>query len=147
MEAFKEEREGHITMMLGGNVIVVDIDIAVDRSVMDNPSMDLSSVKTSYAVSNGAAGSTTAGSASLDGYLNDSLRAFLSEVQKDEELQDPEEAARIGARIADDFRYLMDMDQLAFREAENGLRWFNIMDLLSVEAERFAQKEAESVAG
>ncbi|THH00798.1 hypothetical protein EW026_g1786 [Hermanssonia centrifuga] len=147
MEAFKEEREGHVTMMLGGKVIVVDIDIALDRSVMDNPSMDLSSVKTSYAVPNGAAGSTTAGSASLDGYLNDSLRAFLSEVQKDEELQDPEEAARIGARIADDFRYLMDMDQLAFREAENGLRWFNIMDLLSVEAERFAQKEAESVAG
>ena len=147
MEAFRDESDGRLTMMLGGKVIVVDINLAVDRSDAEAPKINLISVKTSYAVPNGAGGApTTAGSISLDGFLADSLRAFLTEIQKDEELQDPEEASRISSRIADDFKYLMDLDQLALREGDQGLRWFNSMDMLAAQAESVASKEAKSVA-
>lgn len=147
MEAFRDESDGRLTIMLGGKVVVVDINLAVDRSDPENPKISLTSVKTSYAVPNAAAGgSTTAGSISLDAFLADSLRAFLAEVQKDEELQDPEEASRVSSRIAEDFKYLMDLDQLALREGDQGLRWFNSMDLLAVQAETIATKEAKSVA-
>lgn len=147
MEVFKEdEADGKITVMLGGKVMVVDINIAVDRTAPGRPVMKLSSVKTSYAIPNQSQGSTTNGSISLDGFLADSLRSFLDQIQKDEELQDPEEAARVSSRLSEDLRYLMSLDQLALREGDQGLRWFTHLDELSVHAEEVASKEAESVA-
>lgn len=147
MESFKEDEiDGRMTMMLGGKVIVIDIDISIDRTNPNSPVIRLNSVKTSYAVPNGTAGSTMAGSISLDGFLTDSLRAYLAEIQKDEDMQDPEEAARIASRISEDLNYLMTLDQLALREGDQGLRWFNSMDLLAVQAEDVASKEAASVA-
>lgn len=151
MEAFKdEERDGHLTMTLAGKVVVVDIDLSLDRQDPQNPSVSVSSVKTSYAVPNATTGPTsshTAGSISLDGYLSDSLRDFFREVQKLEEDQDPEKSAHIGTQIGDSFKYLMMSDQLALHEGDNGLRWFNNVDLLAVEVEKFAAAEARAISG
>ncbi|KAJ3519988.1 hypothetical protein NM688_g9223 [Phlebia brevispora] len=147
MEAFREDGvEGRLTVTLGGKIVVVDINLRVDRPETDDSTINLTGVKTSYAVPNGSTSSTIAGSISLDGFLTDSIRAFLREMQKEEELQDPEEAVRISRRICDDLKYLMALDQLALREGDQGLRWFNSMDLLAVQAEAVATKEARSVA-
>ena len=154
MEAFKEdEHDGKITIMLGGKVIVVDITVAVNRTEPDWPKMSLASVKTSYAIPGQAqaqgsqgGGTTTGGSISLDGFMTDSLQAFMDEIQKDDELQDPERVARMATRMAEDVKYLMTLDHLALREGDQGLRWFTNMDLLSVHAEKVAYHEAESVA-
>ena len=78
MEAFREEeRDGRVTLTLGGKVIVVDINLSIDRQDPQSPRLSVISVKTSYAVPGGAAGSTTQGSTSLDGFLTDSLAEFL----------------------------------------------------------------------
>lgn len=147
MEAFaEEERDGRITMMLGGKVIVIDVELAVDRSNPLSPELAVTGIKTSFAVPGDTASSTSSGSTSLDGFLTDGFRAFLTEVHKDLELQDPEQAARIGSRIAESLRYLMQLDQLALQETDNGLKWFNGIDLLSLELERFATSEASAVA-
>ena len=143
MEAFREEeRNGHVTLILGGKVIVVDMNLAINRTDPLNPRLSVSGVKTSYAVPNGAASSTTSGSTSLDGFLTVSLGEFLNVVQKHEELQDPEETSRIGSRIAASLKYLMRLDQMALEEGDAGLRWFNIVDTIALEVERFAGEEA-----
>ncbi|KAI0071781.1 hypothetical protein K474DRAFT_1668625 [Panus rudis PR-1116 ss-1] len=148
METFKEEeRNGRMTVVLGGKVLVVDIDFSVDRSDPQSPVFGVSGVKTSYAVPNGAASSTTEGSASLDGLLADSLRNFLKEVQKDEESQDPMEAARLGRQFSEHLKYLMKSDQLASREGDHGLHWFNgIDDLAAKILEPLATEEATNLA-
>ena len=148
MESFKEEeREGRMTVVLGGKILVIDIDFTVDRSDLANPRLGVAAVKTSYAVPNGAVGTTMDGSASLDGFIADGLRRYLDEVQKSEDEQDPVHAAHIANYLAEHLQYLMRLDKLALREGDNGLRWFNGMDRLALEiVEPFAVKEAEAVA-
>lgn len=147
MEVFKEEeRGGRITMMLGGKVVVVDTELAVDRSDVQNPVLSVTAVKTSFAVPNGTSTPTSSGSTSLDAFLSENISTFLAEAQKDPEEQDPENAARIGGRITDHLRYIMKMDQLALQEGDSGLRWFNNIDALSAEAETFAAKECSVVS-
>lgn len=144
METFKEEeRQGRMTVVLGGKVLVVDIDFSVDRSNPDSPVLDVANLKTSYAIPNGMAGSTTEGSRSLDGFLADSLRAFLKEVQKETALQDNIEAARLSGLLADHLAYLMKLDHLALREGDGGLRWFRDLDVLALKVEEFAMHEGE----
>ncbi|TFY58921.1 hypothetical protein EVJ58_g6110 [Rhodofomes roseus] len=85
METFREEeREGRVTVVLGGKVLVIDIDLAVDRADPERPAVSVANVKTSYAIPNVATSSTTQGSASLDGFLADRVRAFLKELALDE---------------------------------------------------------------
>lgn len=142
-------------MLLGGKVIVIDVELTVNRSDAENPTLSVASVKTSYAIPNGTTGNaaangttgpTTAGSASLDGFLTESLRAFVVEIQKDLELQDPEKAEQIGRRFTGALKYLERLDQFALHEGEAGLRWFNGVDILSLETERFAGIEAQTVS-
>lgn len=149
METFREQLEGgRISVVLGGKVLVVDIDFSVDQAIEAIPVLGVTSVKTSYAVPNGAANtSTTAGSASLDGFLTECIRRFITEVQKDEDSQDTMEASRLGSLIAEHMKYLMKQDQLAAREGDSGLRWFNGIDRLAADIlEPFATKEAVRVA-
>ncbi|CCL99840.1 uncharacterized protein FIBRA_01864 [Fibroporia radiculosa] len=147
MEAFKEEeREGRMTIVLGGKVLVIDIDLLVDRRNFERPIVSVANLKTSYAIPNGAATSTTQGSLSLDGFLADRLRAFLTEVQKDAEQQDSLHAARLANLVAEDLAYLMRLDQLALSEGDGGLRWFSEIDTIALETERFAKSEAEAIA-
>lgn len=142
MEVFKEDGgDGRITIMLGGKVIVIDMELAVDRSNQSEPTVTVASVKTSFAVPNGSSGSPSPGSTSLDGFLTNAVKEFLVEVQND-----PEEAARMGARFAENLKYLMKLDQLAVQEGDHGLRCFNACDLLALEVERFATTEASVIS-
>ena len=60
MEAFKEEeRNGRMTVMLGGKVLVIDVDLAIDRTDPEKPTVSVAAVKTSYAIPNVATSSTT----------------------------------------------------------------------------------------
>ncbi|KAI0930632.1 hypothetical protein AcV5_007296 [Taiwanofungus camphoratus] len=147
MEAFREEEfAGRMTVVLGGKVLVIDIDFAVERTDADNPKIALASLKTSYAIQSGAAGSTTEGSRSLDGFLADRLAEFLTEAQKEVDAQDSVRAARLSTQFSQHLSYLMRLDRLASGESDGGLRWFNDIDLLSLETEQFAASEAKAVA-
>lgn len=148
METFKDEvRDGHMTVVLGGKVLVVDIDLSVSRSDPSNPVLGVVNVKTSYAVPNGAASSTTEGSDSLDGFLADSLTAYLAEVYKEENARDALEAERLANEFSRHLKYLMKLDQLALREGDSGLRWFNNIDHLARQVlERLATVEAEVIS-
>ena len=146
MEAFKEEeRNGHMTVVLGGKVLVIDIELAIDRADPTKPGVSVATVKTSYAIPNVATSSTTQGSASLDGFLADRVRAFLVEVQKEPREQDSVEAARLGALCSESLKYLMRLDQLALEEGEGGLRWFSDIDALAQDSERFAVSECQAI--
>lgn len=154
METFKEdfERENKMTVVLGGKVLVLDIDFSVDRSDPTKPRIDVKTLKTSYAVQGGTNdGSTSAnmeGSASLDALLAGSIREFLIEVQKDLEEQDALEAERLGKVVAEYLKYLMMLDKLAAKKEENGggIRWFADMDKLGAAVEQFAASEANVIA-
>ncbi|EED83025.1 predicted protein [Postia placenta Mad-698-R] len=148
METFREEeREGRMTVVLGGKVLVIDVELSVNRSDPDCPMVTVAGLKTSYAIPNTASGSTTQGSLSLDGFLADRLQAFLTEVQKEPEEQDCLRAERFGRLFSEDLIYLMQLDQLALNEGDGGLRWFSDIDALAQETEKFAIMEAEAIVG
>lgn len=134
-----------MTVVLGGKVLVIDIDLAVDRADPNRLAVSVANVKTSYAIPNVATSSTTQGSASLDGFLADRVRAFLKEVQREPQEQDSVEAARLGALFSESLKYLMMLDQLALDEGDGGLRWFSEIDALALDTEKFAISEAQGV--
>ena len=151
MEAFPEaESAGRRTLVLGGKVLVLDVEFAL------RPRADVVGVRTSYAVPNGVAGGNAAGSASLDGFLVDALKAWVTEVQR----SDREDAAgeleinggsgvttaRFGREVSESLRYLMRLDRFASREGDSGIRWFNDIDTLGGTLERLAQAEARAIA-
>ncbi|PCH43561.1 hypothetical protein WOLCODRAFT_103768 [Wolfiporia cocos MD-104 SS10] len=147
METFREEeREGRLTVVLGGKVVVVDIDFAVDRTDPENPSISVASVKTSYAIPNSASGTTTQGSSSLDGLLAECISAFLAEAHKDPQQHNNVRAAQISKLVSEHLAYLMRLDHLALSENDTGLRWFNNIDVLTSVSERFAANEAQAVS-
>ena len=151
MEAFKEEeREGRMTVVLGGKVLVIDVDLAINRADPGKPTVNVANVKTSYAVPNGGSvGTTMQGSASLDGLLRNSFGAFLEEVQRaagvDGDGQDGVRAARLGKTCQDHLKYLMMLDHLALAEGDAGLKWFGEVDQLALEVESFATSEAQVI--
>lgn len=150
METFKDDsREGGggISVVLGGKVLVVDVDFSVDETNLPESKITVSSVKTSYAISNSGSGSSnTGGSISLDAFLKESIQNFCSEVRKPEAYRNLEEAARLGTVILDQLRYLVMLDQLAARKEDNGLKWFTDVDQLCPILEGFAKSEAEIIA-
>lgn len=146
MEAFNDpERDGHSTVVLGGKVLVVDIDFVVDHTTPEHPVVDVAACKTSYAIPNSTSTSSTGKSTSLDGFLAVAIRAFLREVQKDDAQRDSIEAARVGRLLSDHFAYLMKLDHLALSEGEGGLRWFTFIDRMSLDVEKLASSEAEAL--
>ncbi|RPD73523.1 hypothetical protein L226DRAFT_101651 [Lentinus tigrinus ALCF2SS1-7] len=143
MEAFNEpESDRRIAVVMGGKVLVVDIIFAVDRTDPVNPVIDVSSLKTAYAIPNSTADSSTGNSISMDGFLAGAIRAFLKEVQKDDAIRDNVEAARIGSLLSDYFSYLMKLDHLALSEGDGGLRWFTVIDRMAIDVENLASREA-----
>ncbi|RDB24907.1 hypothetical protein Hypma_008046 [Hypsizygus marmoreus] len=149
METFKDEgREGGICLVLGGKVLVVDVDFSIDRTDPLKPILQVFSVKTSYANSNGIEGSASNsnGSISLSAFLHESFRNFCVEAQKPEDVRSLEEAARLGKVISEQLQYLVMLDTLAARKEDGGLRWFVDVDALCPALENFARIEAESVA-
>ncbi len=146
MEVFNEpERDGRTTVVLGGKVLVIDIDFAVDHTDPENPIIDVATLKTAYAIPNSTGDSSSGNSISMDAFLASAIRAFLKEVQKDDAQRDSVEAARLGSLLSDYFSYLMKLDHLALSEGDGGLRWFTVIDRMALEIEALASKEAKAV--
>jgi len=135
-------------MVLGGKVLVVDVDLSVDKTNVLQPNIKVSNVKTSYAMSNAVSGSASnsGNSTSLDALLYGTIEKFYTEVQKPECVRDSEEAARSGATILEQLRYLVMLDKLAARQEDGGLRWFADVDQLCPVLENFAKSEGEAIA-
>ncbi|KAJ4468289.1 hypothetical protein J3R30DRAFT_1695143 [Lentinula aciculospora] len=146
METFKDQvGEGIISFVFGGKVLVVDLELSIDRADPSNSKILVSKVKTSYAISTPDA-TTMDGSLSLDAFLKDTFQSFFKEVQKSDEHRDPVKAAKLGSIILDHFRYLVMLDRLAERKEDGGVRWFVDVDQLCTVVEAFAKSEAEAVA-
>ncbi|KAG6862328.1 hypothetical protein C0995_016026 [Termitomyces sp. Mi166 len=148
METFKDDgRQGGISVVLGGKVVVVDVDFSVNKSKLNTPKIMVSSVKTSYAIT-GSDGTTSnsEGSSSLDEFLRRCIQNFCDEVQKPEDLRNFEEAARLGVVVTQQLQYLTMLDKLAARKDDGGLQWFTGLDKLCPTLEVFATSEAEAVA-
>ena len=146
MEVFNEpESNGRIIVTLGGKVLVIDAEFSIDRTDATRPVTDVASLKTAYAIPNSTSESSSGHSRSLDGFLATAIRAFLAEIQKDDEKRDSVEAARIGNMVSSHFSYLMKLDHLALAESEGGGRWFSFIDKMSLEIETVASKEANVI--
>ncbi|KAJ3850061.1 hypothetical protein EV368DRAFT_46079 [Lentinula lateritia] len=146
METFKDQvGEGTTSFVFGGKVLVVDLELSIDRTNPLNPIIVVSKAKTSYAISSPEA-TTMDGSLSLDAFLKDTFQSFFEEVQKPDEHRDPVQAARLGRIILDHFRYLVMLDRLAERKEDGGVRWFVDVDQLCTVVETFAKSEGEAVA-
>jgi hypothetical protein len=145
MEMFKEEvSDSRIAVVLGGKVLVLDLDFAIDRlSDGPRPHLDVSRVQTSYAVPNPAGASNTEGSTSLNSFLERTIKSFLVEVQKPDDERDVLEAERFGKLILEQLKYLMMLDALAARKEDGGVKWFVDVGKMIMEV---AKDEAESVA-
>ncbi|KAF8891714.1 hypothetical protein BD779DRAFT_1437561 [Infundibulicybe gibba] len=149
METFRDEsRIGNISVVLGGKVLVVDVDFSIEGAETSTPKITSANVKTSYAISNNPTGSapTTAGSVSLDACLKGSIHNFCLEVQKPEESHNPIQAKKLGITVLQQLRYLVMLDKLAARSDDGGLKWFVDIDQLCPVLEEFARCEAEAVA-
>ncbi|KIK68860.1 hypothetical protein GYMLUDRAFT_255495 [Collybiopsis luxurians FD-317 M1] len=146
METFKDQvGEDTISFVFGGKVLVVDLELSIDRTDPLNKIIGVSKAKTAYAISSPEQ-TTLDGSLSLDAFLKDTFQAFFLEVQKSDDLRDPVEAAKLGSIIVDHFRYLVMLDRLAERKEDGGVRWFVDVDQLCTVVETFAKSEAEAVA-
>ncbi|KAG6888002.1 hypothetical protein C0992_009955 [Termitomyces sp. T32_za158] len=148
METFKDDgRQGGITVVLGGKVVVVDVDFSINKSELERFEITVSSVKTSYAIT-GSDGTTanSDGSPLLDEFLRRCIQKFCDEVQKPEDVRDLEEATRLGVVVTQQLQYLVMLDKLAARKDDGGLQWFTGLDKLCPTLEAFAASEAEAIA-
>jgi hypothetical protein len=147
MEVFRDDsREGGaMTLVLGGKVLVVDVDFAVDKSNPTHHHLSITGVKTTYAIPSGDS-PVTDGSSVLNNFLTTNMRNFCQEVQKDEDTLDPLEAARLGSLVFDHLKYLVVLDRLAERKDDGGIRWFIELDKLYSTLTDFARQEASVVA-
>ncbi|KAK7472915.1 hypothetical protein VKT23_001020 [Stygiomarasmius scandens] len=145
METFQEDRPGGINFVFGGKVIVIDVDLLIDRNDPSNPSVAVSNVKTSYAISP-EPDSSMSGSVSLDAFLRISFQNYLTKVQLPEELRNPLETAQLASIIVEHLHYLVMLDKLAEQKEDGGVRWFvDINDLCNV-VENFSKSEAQIIA-
>ncbi|KAG2015904.1 hypothetical protein CC2G_009126 [Coprinopsis cinerea AmutBmut pab1-1] len=129
------------TIILGGNVIVVDIDFVIERTNPLKPRVSVSRVKTSYAIPSAQSTSTA-----LDGFLLNIIQAFCVEVQQPEDVRDPQKAAKLGENVLLQLQYLVMLDQLTQRQHDGGLKWFTALDEVGPTVEGFAVKEASAIA-
>ncbi|KAJ7590744.1 hypothetical protein C8J56DRAFT_541069 [Mycena floridula] len=142
MEMFRDE--GSLSLVLGGKVLVIDVDFSIDKSNPLEPVLAVENVKTSYADASGLP--NTDGSISLDAFLKQDMRNFCAEVQKEEESRNPVQAAKLGTIILDHLRYLVTLDRLAARKDDGGIKWFVDLDQLCSVLENFAKDEAKVIA-
>lgn len=149
MESFKDEqREGNITIMLGGKVLVVDVDFSISKEKPSGRRVRVASVKTSYATMDDVSGtsSNTKGSISLDAFLAETIQKYCDEVQKPEDRRDGVRAARLASNILQQLHYLVMLDRLAEKKDGPRAAWFVDTDELCSKVEEFARSEAEVVA-
>lgn len=149
LESFKDEqREGNITIMLGGKVLVVDVEFSINKENPLKPRVHVASVKTSYATMDDALGtsSNTKGSTTLDAFLAETVQKYCDEVQKTENERDSIRAAKLAANTQRQLRYLVMLDRLAEKKDGPRATWFVDTNELCHKVEGFAASEAGVVA-
>ncbi|KAF9445919.1 hypothetical protein P691DRAFT_777244 [Macrolepiota fuliginosa MF-IS2] len=149
MESFKDDgRGGNVTVLLGGKVLVVDVDFSINKENPMRPRARIAGVKTSYATSDDASGasSNTKGSISLDTFLAENIQKYCDEVQKSEDERDAIQAAKLASNVLQQLRYLVMLDKLAEKKDGARVAWFVDTDELCPKVETFAKSEAEVVA-
>ncbi|KAK2467821.1 hypothetical protein APHAL10511_000116 [Amanita phalloides] len=147
MEAFKDEgKEGIVTVLLGGKVLVIDVDLSIDRSEPGKSRIRDASAKTSYATMNSSSnnGGNANGSPYLDKFLSKSIQSFCNQVQDGD--PDPVKAAGCIRSISKQLQYLVLLDGLAARKDSAGVKWFIDLDEQWPMLENLAKEEAAVIA-
>lgn len=145
MEAFQDgSREGCATVVLGGKLMVIDVDFVVQRNDLLKPKLTVTNVKTSHALLPGNSNSNT--SSPLDSFIAREIQNYCEEVQKDEESRDPQLIASVRRRISEHLRYLVLLDGLASRNNDGGNKWFTDIDELFPVLDELVKIEAQAVA-
>ncbi|KAI4526160.1 hypothetical protein K525DRAFT_189837 [Schizophyllum commune Loenen D] len=141
-----QKKTGNFVMTIGGKVLVIDADLAIDNIDPSKPTVRVSGTKTAYAYADGAP-STEDGPVSLDAFLVMDLQKFFEEVQKPDDERNPVRAAKLADVCTEHLAYLNLLDKLAARPGPaGGLRWFNVFDSLCHSLQAFAKREAEAAA-
>jgi hypothetical protein len=147
MEAFREEEnEGRVPLLLGGKVLVLDVDFQISRDDPAGLKITVVAAKTSYASADGAT-TIASSSVSLAGFVQDCLSEFLALAQAHEDERDVVQIARLAQRIRGHLAYLMRLDKLAKAEGDLGVRWFTGLDELASSLEARAITDARTISG
>ncbi|KAJ3518125.1 hypothetical protein NLJ89_g42 [Agrocybe chaxingu] len=145
METFKDDsRQGGTTVVLGGKVLVVDVEFAVDLHDPLKPTLRVASVKTSNALNPHSSSPST--SPLLDSFLADCIEGYCVEMQKPEYIRDPQRASSFRKSVLDHLRYLVLLDGLASRKDDGGIRWFTDIDEFYPTLNVVAKNEASFIA-
>ena len=127
MQAFSPEEGADTTLMLGGEVLVLDVTLAASTSAAAEPT-----VRMSYAGSGEGRPSPA-----MDGFFSRLVRRAIKRDGGDE---------GDGRRLRDALGYLMRLDRLAAQEGNAGARWFGEVDALAKELTNITQEEAALLA-
>lgn len=145
METFTDDsREGGSTVVMGGKVLVIDVDFVIERDNPLKPRLQVANVKTSNALLPGNTNPST--STMMDAFLKDSIEKYCIEMQKSEELRDPLYAASLRKEVLNHLRYLVLLDGLASRKEDGGIRWFTDIDDIYPTLNGVSRTEAEAIA-
>jgi hypothetical protein len=125
MQAFPPEEGVDTTLILGGQVLVLDVTLA---AAAIEPT-----VKMSYAGSG-------------EGRPSPAMDVFFSRLVRGAVKQDGHEGGGVGRRLRDALGYLMRLDRLAAQEGNAGARWFGEVDALARELAKITQEEAALLA-
>lgn len=119
MQAYPPEPPGADTMMLGGQVVVLDVGLVPEPTV-----------RASYAGSG-----EDRHSPAMDAFFSRLVRGVVKGADNND-----------GRRLREALGYLMRLDRLATQEGNGGARWFGEVDALSKELAKFTQEEAALLA-
>ncbi|KAF8813664.1 hypothetical protein BYT27DRAFT_6350544 [Phlegmacium glaucopus] len=144
METFVDVRGDGATVVLGGKVLVIDVDFAIERDEQMNRQLKVVNIKTSNALVSG--NTNPSASTMLDIFLAGNIQKYCTEMQKTEDSRDPGLAANIRKNILSQLRYLVLLDGLANRKDDGGIRWFTDLDELYPTLNEVARGEAGLVA-
>jgi len=141
MESFSDDGNGpnSVTVVLAGKLLVIDIELLIERTDPLRPRLRVSSVKSTNALTG------TGTSIFLDAFLLEELTRYCDEMQKTEDVRDPQRAAAIRGGIIDHLRYLVLLDRLAGRKQDGGIRWFTDLDELFPRLREACVHEVQSV--
>lgn len=122
MQAFPPEEGADATLMLGGQVLVLDVTLAAAAEP---------TVKMSYAGSG-------------EGRPSPAMDALFSRLVRGAVRRDGDVGG--GRKLRDALGYLMRLDRFAAQEGNAGARWFGEVDALAQELVKITQEEAALLA-
>lgn len=145
MHCFRDDSKQN-AVTFAGNVLVIDVEFAIEQANAEKPLLKVAEIKTSHALDAGNSTNTSL-STQLDVFLAESLRSYCDEMQKQEEVRDSQRAATLRRRLIEYLRYLVLLDGLASKKDDGSIKWFTDLDELSPILVDVARSEAQSIAG